>query len=163
WTLNGTCVVASPAAVPRNRSNPAAPAPTGTPLPTATSVVLAPATPVPTSTATPSGLKIAVHGSRGCDGSQQFLMLQWNTWPPHLGSSDYKIGFSATPGGPYVPKLLGSQAGSVITTIGLDSLPGCVGVENACVAYVAVSTGGGYSNEVRAEMIAPACASSPPP
>jgi hypothetical protein len=162
WTLNGTCVAASPAAMPRGHTNnPMPPAATATPQPTPTSV--APLTPLPTSTATPSGVKIAVQGSRSCDGMQQFLMLQWNTAPPHLGSSDYKIGFSASPGGPYTPKLLGAQTGSVITTIGLDSLPGCTGIDNACVGYVAVSTGGAYSQGVRGEMIAPACSSPPAP
>jgi hypothetical protein len=160
WTLNGTCVAASPAAIPKNRTNPV-PAATVTPQPTPTSV--APLTPLPSSTATPSGVKIAVQGSRSCDGMQQFLMLQWNTSPPHLGSSDYKIGFSGAPRGPYVPKLLGSQTGSVVTTIGLDTLPGCNAVANECVGYIAVSTGGAYSQGVRGEMIAPACSSPPPP
>jgi hypothetical protein len=159
WTLNGTCAAAFTAAARRNRQGPT-PLATAPPAPSSPG---APSTPIPTSTAVPAGVHVAVQGSRNCDGMQQFLVLQWNTEPPYLGSSEYRIGFSATSGGPYTPKIIGSQAGSVFTTVSLDALPGCTTVGNACASYVAVATGGAYSSEVRGEMISPACSSPPPP
>src|SRR5262249_2180212 len=96
-------------------------------------------------------------------GSQQFLMLQWSTSPPHLGSSDYKVGLSQTPGGPYTAKVIGTQGASVFTTIGLDALPGCTAAGPSCFSYIAVPTGGGHSKQAKGESITPPCAGPPPP
>jgi hypothetical protein len=165
WSLNGTCIVprpsASPAASKTRVVPPVPPLATATPSPTETTSILA--TPAPTSTATPGGVQVVVHGAHNCDGSQQFLMLQWSTSPPHLGSSEFKVGLSPSPGGPYTATVTGSQGASVFTAIGLDALPGCTTIGNACVSYIAVATGGAYSKDVRGEIITPACSTPPPP
>jgi hypothetical protein len=117
----------------------------------------------PTSTATPANVRVAVNGVHYCDGSQQMLMLQWDTVPPYLGSNAFTVGFSATSGGPYDPRMFGGQPPNPTTTVGMDGLIICTTVGNSCVSYIAVATGGAWSKEARGEIVTLPCATPAPP